>query len=543
MAGGGFDDYEGGAPGPDRPEPPADDFAAHEQEDPRYLQYLQQRGDTLAERPRLEALPNNVEAEAALLGALMIDNRLVEDVGYLGRDDFFDEMHRVIYDRIRELVLRDKIATPVTLRPFFEHDELMKAYGGPAYLAMLTGSGAAIIGARDFAEQIRDLSELRQIVKAAQGTIDRCMDTSDSLEPTAIVSELDAELALIGAQSDRVPTASLADAWDDLVDEFKEIEEGKPPAGFVIDLFRDWNAVVGRMEEGDCTYLAARPSMGKSGVALAVATGAAAAGIATEVILLEGDRRKGTRRILANLIYQPGVTSGYQDLSVGKLTMHDLRAMADARKKLADWPLHISDPAVMYVEDVVPHIRRRQRVLTRKGLTLKLVILDYLDRLETRKKFNSQAERVSYISRSLKAAAKTCGVHLIVLCQLSRALESRDNKRPMLSDLRDSGSLEQDADNVVFLYRDEYYQERMEPPKDKAEKWNKWADEMTAVRDVLEIYSSKRREGPLLKKLAKFFTTHQAVRDHDFFEWRGNASPIGPQDDGPSFDLPERRGV
>jgi replicative DNA helicase len=530
---------------PDDDPPPPDD-----RDDPGYQDYLREQDEL--ERmpgPAAQRLPHNVEAEAALLGALMIDNRLVEEVTYLSSAHFFEPLHGRIYDKIRDLVLQDKCASPVTLRPYYEADEDMKEIGGPAYLAQLTGSGAAIIGARDFAMQVRDLALLRAIVGVAQGTIERALDTSADVAPMQVIAEMDAELSQIGAQEDRIPTVTLGKAWDELEQEFAEIEAGKAPAGFVIKLLNDWNAVVGRTEEGDVTMLGGRPSMGKTGLGLGVAVGAAAAGEPTEFLSLEMDRRKCARRALANLIYKPGVTSGYEDISLGKLTMYDKEAMREARKLIDSWPIHISDPAEFNVEDLVPFIRRRQRRLARQGKKLKLLVIDYLGRMGTVKVFKSDTEQTSYISRKIKAAAKITGIHIIVLVQLNRAVEQRDNKRPMLADLRGSGSLEQDADNVVFVHREEYFLERAEPDKGKPEKWNKWADEMAAVRDQMEVYSSKRREGPLRKMLMKFFTAHQAIRDHDFFGWAAHGSPIGPQDDDapvPGFesnlDLPEARG-
>lgn len=535
---GGFDE----PPPPDEPyQGPDDDMRRFDEEEAE--RYRSEEAVALGDVPI--QLPANVEAEASLLGALMIDNRLVEDVTFLTAEDFFEPLHGKLFEKIRELVYRGEVANPVSLRPYFMADEDMKQLGGPGYMAQLTGSCAALIGARDFARQIRDLTYLRQLHTICDGFAARALDTSEDVDPATLLAQMDAELATIGVQADRMRSATIAEAWDEVEAEMDEVDDGAEPAGFVIKGFGDWNAVVGRMEEADLIYLGARPSMGKTAVGLAVAAGAAAAGHPTELILLEGDRRKATRRIMANMIYRPGVTSTYEQLVAGKRTMHDRAAMREAREVLNSWPLFVDDPDQMNVEEIVPAIRRRQRKLARKGQTLKLVVIDYLGRLGTAKKFSSERDQVSYISRKLKEAAKVCKVVLVVLVQLSRALESRDNKRPMLADLRDSGSLEQDGDTVVFLYRDEYYLERTEPPKDKVEKWNKWADEIAAVRDQLEIYSSKRREGPLLKKLAKFFTAHQAVRDHNFFGWQSNASPFGMLGDDepvPGFeDLPEAR--
>lgn len=482
---------------------------------------------------RLGYEPSNAEAEAALLGALMIDNRLLDHMGALQAEHFVVGVHADIYRAIVERVSKGQVATPVTLRPIFEQHEGLKDAGGAGYLAQLTGSGAAVIGARDFAGQVVQLYELRELRTVLRDAMQRATGAED-VNAHTIAADLEGDMSEKFADVGRKSTMGIGDAFDELANETEAVMAGGDPAGFLIERLHDWNAVVGRMEPADLILVGARPSMGKTGVGMEVALGAAQAGIATDFLSLEMDRRKATRRAVASLVYDPPASPTYSELTSGKLSGEQFREILRARDLVAALPLTISDPDVMAVEDLAPHIRRREREFARRGLELKLVVADYLGRLISRKKFNSETELASYISRTLKQAAKETGVTLIVLSQLSRALEQRDNKRPMLADLRQSGSLEQDADTVVFLYREEYYLERAEPPKEKAEKWQKWADELARVRDVMEIYSSKRREGPLAKRMARFFTQYQAVRDHNDPSVHG----------APSFfdDLPEQRG-
>lgn len=460
--------------------------------------------------------PQNVEAEAALLGALMIDNRLVDHVVDVQPEHFYEPVHGEIFAAIRQFIAEGKLANPVSLRPHFEGHESLKQAGGAAYLAQLTGSGAAVIGARDFAKQIIALFELRRMRDVMMEAIERIQSPLEiDVDPEKFAADVEADLSEALVRASVPSTVPFHRAFDQVIEEIKAVEGGAAPAGFTIKRFNDWNHVVGRMEEGDMILLGARPSMGKTAVAVTVALGAAENGIATDFLSLEMDRRKMTRRALAAMLFDPAGSIPYQDLIDGRVKKEGWRRIFEAREDLEKLPLTISDPPVMAVEDVVPHIRKRQREFAKRGLELKFVVLDYIGRLTSRKRFGSETELLSYISRTLKGAAKECGVALLALSQLSRALEQRENKRPMLADLRQSGSLEQDADAVVFLYRDEYYLERIEPKRDQVEKWEKWAAEIANVRDDMELYSSKARESALRKRISKFFTKVQAVVDHD----------------------------
>lgn len=458
--------------------------------------------------------PHNVECEAALLGALMIDNRLLDHVTGLQAEHFVVAVHAEIFTAIKGRVAQGKTANPVTLKPMFEAHEGLKEAGGAAYLAQLTGSGAAIIGARDFAEQVTDLSTLRNLRAALREAIVRSSGAED-VRPETVVADLETTLTELLPNPPIKSTVQFVEAFDQLANETEAVMAGQEPAGFVIERFRDWNAVVGRMEPQDFILLGARPSMGKTGAGMEVALGAAQAGHATDFLSLEMDRRKATRRAIASLIYDPPTSPTYAELTAGRVSHAQFQDMMRARDEIQSLPLTISDPPSMAIEDLAPHIRKRKREFEKRGLQLKLVVADYLGRFDVRKRIQGETELMSYISRLVKAAAKETDVVIVGLAQLSRAVEQRDNKRPMLSDLRQSGSLEQDADTVAFLYREEYYLERTEPPKDKHEKWQKWADELNRVRDVMEIYTSKKREGPLVKRMSRFFTHYQAVRDHD----------------------------
>lgn len=475
----------------------------------------------------------NFECEAAFLGGAMIDNNAANDVlTRLSPDDFAEPLHGKIWEKIQLLVSEGKAANPVTLKPFFLNDERMRDFarkdtGNPfispvAYLGKLTGgeyASALMIGVRDFAYQIMDLARLRRIRQALLDAIEDVEDTSDSIDPEAVVARLDSKLAEDTSGVSKMAATSYAKSVDEVVEQLLRVEQGGELPGFEIAHFTDWNAVCGRMAGGDLTYLGARPSMGKTAVALAIAQGAARNGVPTDFYSLEQGRGPITTRALANRIYEPDLTSPYAKLTSGQLSAYDREAITAAREEIAKEPLYILDPDHMNVEELGPSIRRRRRALEKAGKLGRkqpmLVVIDYLGRFGTIAKIRDKTERVGYISRTIKSVAKANNVHIVCLVQLSRALEQRDDKHPRLPDLRDSGDLEQDGDNIAFLYRDEYYLHDAEPKDKGTKKWEEWKIDMEMSRNRLEIYSAKRREGALTKRTAYFYLEHMAIRSHD----------------------------
>lgn len=472
----------------------------------------------------------NIEAEAAFLGGCLVDNRIVEEcASLLAPGDFYAQLHEKIWSKCLELVADGRSATPVTLKPFFVNDDLMlqaarQEFPGDvfvsasAYLAKLTGNLAVVIGARDFAVQIKDLARLRRIRESLEIALTDCENTAEDLDPDGVLSRLETKLASDGVTIERIKTRSYASAIDALTASWDAVEAGGELPGFFIEGYNDWNAIVGRMSDGDLTYVGARPSMGKTALAIKVAQGAARAGIPTEFFSLEQDDLAITRRAIADRIYEEGYTSPYTKLTEGKLSAYDKEAIARVRAEIAAEPFYLSAPDHMNVEDLAPQLRKRKRALERQGRKLQLVVIDYLDRFGTLKEFRASENqaRVSYISRTIKAVAKQLGVAIVCLVQLSRGLEERTDKHPVLRDLRDSGALEQDGDNIVFLYRDEYYLRQEEPKHKDTKKWEEWDLEMKSARDKLEIYSAKRREGKPTKRTSYFLLEHMAIRSHDY---------------------------
>jgi len=472
--------------------------------------------------PPAQSLPHNVEAEAALLGALMIDNRLAEDIQLkLRSEHFFEPLHARIYDQIVRLLDRNMIASPVTLRPLFEADEEMKQVGGPAYLAQLTGSGAAIIGARDFAEQIYDLALLRALVGVGRDMVEQALDTSDEVDPKGQIENAEAALYRVaeegggeGAVRTFAQAATLAIKMAE-----KALNTGGGLSGITTGL-ETLNAKTGGMHHSDLVILAGRPGMGKTALATNIAFNAArrmvqdiddgiaaerSAGAGVAFFSLEMSADQLATRILAE---QSGISS--EALRMGKISQQDFRNLARAAADLETLPLYIDDTPGLTIAALRTRARRMKR---QKGVGM--IVVDYLQLLQgTGKNSNeNRVQEISEISRGLKTLAKELNVPVLALSQLSRAVEQREDKRPQLSDLRESGSIEQDADIVLFVYREEYYLTAKQPADDHSD-FPKWQEDMNRAYGLAEVIVAKQRHGATGKVKLKFESKVTRFSDH-----------------------------
>jgi replicative DNA helicase len=458
-----------------------------------------------------QVLPHNVEAEAALLGALMIDNRLVEDVQLrLKAHHFFEPLHGRIYDAILRLTDKNMIANPVTLRPMFEADEGMKEVGGAAYLAQLTGSGAAVIGARDFAQQVYDLALLRALVGVGRDMVESALDTSDEVAPLQQIERAEGELYKVAEEGGAEGKAkSFAEATRDALETAEKALNSGGLSGFTTGL-ESLNAKIGGLHKSDLIIVAGRPGMGKSALGTNIAFAAAqrflrdtedgiqpekSGGAPAAMFSLEMSADQLATRILAE---QSGISS--ENLRSGKISKQEFRQLARAAGELESLPLYIDDTPGLTIAALRARARRLKR---QKGIGL--VIVDYLQLLQGsgRNSNDNRVQEISEISRGLKQLAKELNLPVIGLSQLSRAVEQREDKRPQLSDLRESGSIEQDADIVLFIYREDYYLASRQPADDHPE-FASWQEEMGRVYGLAEILVAKQRHGATGKVRVKF---------------------------------------
>ena len=474
-----------------------------------------------AEPAGTAALPQNVEAEAALLGALMIDNRLVEDVQLkLKAHHFFEPLHGRIYDAILKLTDRNMVANPVTLRPTFEADEAMKELGGPAYLATLTGSGAAIIGAKDFAQQVYDLALLRALIGVGRDLVEGALDTSEDVAPLEQIEKAETELYKVAEEGGAQGKAkSFGEA---AIESIRNAEAALNRGGGLTGIttgFEGVNARIGGLQRSDLIIIAGRPGMGKSALATNMAFSAAerflqdqsdgidakaSAGAPVAIFSLEMSSEQLVTRVLSE---QARVTA--EQIRTGNIGRAEFQSFARTAERLHTLPFYIDDTAGLTIAALRTRARRLKR---QKGIGM--VVVDYLQLLQGSGRGGSgdnRVQEISEISRGLKQLAKELDVPVIGLSQLSRAVEQREDKRPQLSDLRESGSIEQDADIVMFVYREDYYLKAHEPkhpiPGDTPEAFaafDEWDQKFRQIEGMAELIVAKNRHGATGKERLRF---------------------------------------
>ncbi|NCU11806.1 MAG: replicative DNA helicase [Sphingomonadaceae bacterium] len=473
-----------------------------------------------ADETAARALPSNVEAEAAFLGAALIDNRVIEElVTPLRPDHFFEPVHGRIFERILQLLDRKAVVTPVTLKPYFEADEALKDLGGAAYLARLTADGQGLLAPRELAEQIYDLALLRELVAVGRNLVNSALDTSESVEPLEQVAQAEAALYKV---AEGASTASEAQGFATATrTALGMIEMALLSGGHISGKTTGLTSVnekIGGLHDSDLIILAGRPGMGKTSLATNIAFNAAdrlrrdladgiapdkSVGAATAFFSLEMSADQLATRILAE---QSGISS--EALRMGKISREDFQQLSYASQRLAELPLYIDDTPALSIAA----LRTRARRLKRRH-DIGLIVVDYLQLLQgSGRSTDNRVNEISEISRGLKTLAKELSVPVIALSQLSRAVEQRDDKRPQLSDLRESGSIEQDADMVWFVFREDYYHAAKEPKLPEGAsadaateaKYNEWREEMERIHGLAELIVAKQRHGSTGKVRLRF---------------------------------------
>jgi replicative DNA helicase len=466
-------------------------------------------------------LPCNIQAEAALLGALLIENNLIDHARDLQPQHFFEQLHGRIFERIVSLINEGKTASPISLKPYFDNDETMAELGGAGYLMKLTADGSGLIAARDLAKQISDLAMLREIYLVGVDLSNAALDTSSEIDAPQRLEEAQERLFAI-ADNDKTNSKvqSIADAVDAAIKEIEAENRGEIAAALRIKGQEAWNRGTGGMRGGQLIILAGRPAMGKSLEALKIATCAAESGFATDFYGLEMENGENALRCLADLAYDNSRESPTaKSIEFMNLNATERSMIAKARRRLVGMPLNLYDESSLSIAQLSAKVRRSKRKWASQGHELRLVIIDYLQLMTgDRSKDGNRTNEISSISRGLKKLARELDITIIALSQLSRAVEQREDKRPILADLRESGSIEQDADIVVFAYREAYYLEASEPQGGKGgnSKWEDWKADYEACRDHMQLLFRKVRKGATSTQTLFISLPHQAIRDLDW---------------------------
>lgn len=446
--------------------------------------------------PPADDLPHSYEAEQGLLGAILTNNRAIERVPPEFRAEHFaDPLHARIYETLRHTIDRGELANPVTLRRMFEGDDAAPGLPVGQYMVKLAGSVVAIVNAEDYARTITDLWARRATVLACREIIAGATDPESSGE--AVLEAAESRIRDIGSGA-RIGRRDLTPFGDGIHDTLGQIEAAWK-AGGVSGLstgLKDLDERTAGLHPGSLVIVGARPGMGKSDFALNLAYSAAAAGKSVGFFSLEMSKGLLTNRLLARATGIPATNQ-----ISGRVSEAEIAALSAAAGRLKGIPLWIDDSAASTVEAIGARARRLQR---RHGLDL--VMVDYLQLIapgnSRRRRETNRTEDVTMISQALKGLAKDLGVPVVALSQLSRAVEGREDKRPTLADLRESGAIEQDADVVIFLYRESYYLDRDDPKQRQSETAEHFADRRTeherralSAMNTAEAIIAKQRMG------------------------------------------------
>ena len=448
--------------------------------------------------------PHNLEAEQALLGAILVNNESCDRVSaFLTPEHFFEPVHARIYEAASTLIRAGKLASPVTLKTYFEHDATLKDIGGTAYLARLAANATTIINAEEYGRTIYELAQRRKLIGVGTDLVNEAFepDIEDSSKDLIERAEQTLyEMAETGkyGQGFRPIVQALTQAID-MASAAYQRDGGL--SGLSTGL-RDLDEKLGGLQSSDLIILAGRPAMGKTALATNIAYNVARRFNAE--YLPDGSTRVKDGAVVAffslemsNEQLATRIISGQAEISSelirrGKITEGEFHRLVEVSQELQSLPFYIDDTGGLTIAQVAARARRLKR---QRGLGL--VVVDYLQLLagSSRRAAEGRVQEVSEITVGLKALAKELNVPIIALSQLSRQVENRDDKRPQLADLRESGSIEQDADVVMFVYREEYYLGRTEPKIGTPEHIT-WQDEMSRIHGVAEVIIGKQRHGP-----------------------------------------------
>ena len=442
----------------------------------------------------------NVDLEADLLGQLLYDNELVEIIAdQLAGDDFAMPHHARIYDLIVAQVASGNEANPVTLRGFFD-DEDATTFGGAKYLAELFGRFSTA-NAGKMAQTLKTMARRRKMQAGLTTAAGACQDFN--VPVAEIVDLVDAAISEQHAQ----PILHLSGA--ECIDELTRLHTASH-RGVTADI-SGIDDTLGPILPKQLVVLAARPGMGKTAVALSYSLRAAQRGHGVLCISLEMSSAELAARMVSDLCFDQDVDLPFNCVRDGALNRTQREWVGRARDFAASMPFTVIDTGSLTMGRLEAIVRKHARRMEAQGSKLELVVLDYLQLIRPEGRSKSKYEHISDVSMGLKALAKDQGVGVMALAQLSRSVEQREDKRPQLSDLRDSGQIEQDADAVMFLLRDEYYlqQQKVEAHDNR---YDDWQVALANARDKIEFIVAKRRNGTTGKAMGAFYGAYQAVR-------------------------------
>lgn len=452
--------------------------------------------------PTPRVAPHNLEAEQALLGAILFDNETMNRITQLLKEQhFYDPVHGRIFATCQDMIAAGQLADGVTLKEKFAKDGGIKEIGGALYLMKLLENAAPLsTHAASYAELIYDLALRRSLIRVGGEITSLAENPPEDKDAKDIIEE--AEKTLFTLAEAGTQNRGFQDFKTALTASINVATAAKNRGSDVSGIasgFRDLDHLLGGLHGSDLLILAGRPSMGKTALALNIAMNVARAkqkgveageehfGGTVGFFSLEMSGEQLATRILSDFAEIES-----HKIRQGKITTDEYTRLADSAMMLQTLPLHVDETGGISIA----HLHNRARRLKRSPSGLDFIVVDYLQLVTASGKVDGRVQEVSQITQGLKALAKDLNVPVLALSQLSRQVESRDDKRPQLSDLRESGSIEQDADIVMFVFREEYYLARAEPEQN-TEDWIKWRAKLDSVANRAELIIGKNRHGPI----------------------------------------------
>jgi replicative DNA helicase len=454
--------------------------------------------------PAYRAAPHNLEAEQALIGAILVNNEAFYRVSdFLEPQHFHEPLHQQIYELASNLIRAGKVATPVTLKTFLPGDIDIGGLSVSQYLARLAAEATTVINAADYGRTISDLAVRRNLIRIGEDMVNVAFDAPVDFAPRDQIEDAERRLYEI-AETSRFGQGfqRFAQALTTAVDMAARAYQRDGKLSGLATGLKDLDTKMGGLQSSDLIIIAGRPGMGKTALATNIAYNIARAhrgetradghiatvnGGIVGFFSLEMSAEQLATRIIAERTGIPSST-----IRRGGITEADFETIKDVSIELQNLPFYVDETGGLTIAQLAARARRLKR---QRGLDV--IFVDYIQLLQgsSRRSQENRVQEVTEITTNLKALAKELNVPVVALSQLSRQVESRDDKRPQLSDLRESGSIEQDADVVMFVFREEYYLSNKEP-RPGSEEHLKWQTEMAAVHGKAEIIIGKQRHGP-----------------------------------------------
>jgi replicative DNA helicase len=467
-------------------------------ETPRVADYLSSENDTNT----VNKMPQNIEAEQSLIGSILFDNKVMEDLptNFVSRH-FFDPLHSSIFEACISLTDNGRLADPVTLKGYLKDDVSLRDIDIKQYLSDLREGTVSLSKAKFYADEIRNCYVRRSLIRIGDDLIDRSINPSIEISPDQEISNTEEQLYNL-AEKDQVNSGPIdfKTILGKATNQINEAYQRKGSLSGVDTGFSGLNRQLGGLNKSDLLVLAGRPAMGKTALATNIGFNAAKTSKIENnqsilIFSLEMSAEQLAQRILAE---QSTIDS--HKLRNGDISEKEFSDLVSTQNEIMNLPFFIDDTPAISVGQIASRARRLKRT---NGLAL--IIIDYIQLIQGTKASEAQGrvQEVSSITRGLKSLAKELDVPILALSQLSRAVEQREDKRPILADLRESGSIEQDADVVMFVYREEYYLDKSEPTQrdnENQESFNerflRWQDRRNLAEGKAEIIISKQRHGP-----------------------------------------------